>query len=80
MKKIIMAGTVEFLIGIMKCDDHKLVEVIHLKEIDEYIYRFTFDYAGCYTYITDVQLQVNEFNEDNTPVAINVVKVNTYIK
>lgn len=74
MKNIIMCGSVDCLVTLMKNDGFELCRIETKNNSDEQTWVFVTDYCG-YEYETKVIFQVNEFDENNIPVAINVVKI-----
>lgn len=79
MRDIIMSGSVEHLVELMKNDGFELCMIETKNNSDEQTWVFVMDYCG-YEYETKVTFQVNEVDEKNIPVAINVVKVECGMK
>ena len=74
MRDIIMSGSADYLVELMKKDGFELCRIEHKDDIGEETWVFITDYCG-YEYETKVTFQVHEVDEENVPTAINVVKV-----
>ena len=73
MRDIIMTGSVEHLVKLMKEDGFELCRT-EIVGTDEQMWIFETDYCS-YEYEAKVTFQVNELDERNLPLSINVVKV-----
>lgn len=73
MRDIIMTGSVEHLVKLMKEDGFELCRT-EIVGTDEQMWIFATDYCS-YEYEAKVTFQVNELDERNLPLSINVVKV-----
>ena len=80
MKNIIMCGTVKELEKTMVLDGWYLCQINQHSNSDIESREYAFTYADTYEYVTTIEYQVNEYDENGDAEYINVIKVSSELK